>query len=113
MKDTVTRHHFIQLRAAGWSFVKIANELNVCRQTLQAWSKQYEKEIKDLHQLELDELREKYFASKTARTKLFGDALLDFKAEIDKRRGTYLPTEQLYKLMGRYAQLLKIELADD
>jgi orotate phosphoribosyltransferase-like protein len=45
MKDTEIIDRFVELRAQGWSFSRIAAELNVHKNTLLAWSRKHEQHI--------------------------------------------------------------------
>ena len=52
MEILETKEKFIELRAKGWSFDKIAKELGKAKQTLINWSKELEDEIDNLKALE-------------------------------------------------------------
>ena len=61
METTELREKFIQLRAKGWSFDKIAKELGKAKQTLINWSKELQDEIANRKALELEALYESYY----------------------------------------------------
>ena len=44
MHNTDTKSQFIELRAKGWSLVRIAAHINVCPQTLVDWNRQSQTE---------------------------------------------------------------------
>lgn len=46
MEILETKQQFIELRAKGWSFDKIAKKLGKAKQTLIDWSKELDKDIK-------------------------------------------------------------------
>jgi transcriptional regulator len=48
MELTESKQRFIELRAKGWSFDKIAKELDKAKQTLINWSKELQDEIANL-----------------------------------------------------------------
>ena len=48
-----TKERFIELRAKGWSFDKIAKEIGKAKQTLIDWSKELQDEIANRKALEL------------------------------------------------------------
>ena len=48
MKDTETKNRFIELRAQGWSYSRIAAELKTCKQTLINWSRDFSIEIDNM-----------------------------------------------------------------
>ena len=45
MKDSSVKEKFIQLRAKGLSFDKIAKQIKISKPTLLKWSEEFEKEI--------------------------------------------------------------------
>lgn len=56
-----TKERFIELRAKGWSFDKIAKEIGKAKQTLIDWSKELQDEIANRKALELEALYETYY----------------------------------------------------
>jgi hypothetical protein len=56
MKDQETVQKFIELRAQGWSFVRIAAELSVAKSTPTEWSRKFRFEIHNCRALVLDDL---------------------------------------------------------
>jgi len=50
---------FIELRAKGWSYVKISRKLKVSKNTLANWGAELEGEIASLKAMELEALYEK------------------------------------------------------
>ena len=67
METLKVKENFIELRAKGWSFDKIAKELGKAKQTLIDWSKELEDEIANLKALELEALYEKHYLLKENR----------------------------------------------
>ena len=105
MKDTETKTRFVELRAQGLSFAKIAEEIGVSKQSLIAWSKDLRLEIENLKQIELEALREKYYLTTKKRLELFGEKLEAVKTELDRRSFEDVPTDKLFDI------LLKLEKA--
>jgi len=91
--ETVQR--FIELRAQGWPYARIAAELNVTKPTLIAWSRKHQFEIQNLHAIELEALREKWLASTTDRVDALGEQLRRVQTELEKRDLATLSTPQL------------------
>jgi len=112
MEDLKKKETFIELRAAGLSFDKIAKRLKVCKQTLIDWSKELEEEIGNLKALELEALYEKYFLLKENRLQTFGELLARMSAELEKRNLADIPTDKLLDIMGRYQALIKEEYTE-
>lgn len=113
MKDLETRQKFVEMRACGVSFDRIAAALEVSKQTLINWSKELEAEINDLRKIELEALQEKYFMLRTQRIELFGEKLKAIRDELDKRLFLEVPTEKLFVLFIRVFSLLRDELEID
>jgi len=109
MKDQETKNRFIELRARGWSFDKIAKELKVAKQTLIDWSQEFQEEITNLKAIELEALQEKFFLTKEKRIELFGEKLKAIAEELDKRDLKDIPTDRLIELLLRYHRILKEE----
>ena len=56
MEPTEQKERFIELRAQGFSFDKIAKELGKAKQTLIDWSRELQDEIANRKAMELDTL---------------------------------------------------------
>ncbi|MBI4284166.1 MAG: helix-turn-helix domain-containing protein [Chloroflexi bacterium] len=99
MKDQQTKERFMELRAQGWSFARIAKELKVSKQTLVAWSRELEKQIANLKAIEFEALQEKFWLLKEQRMELFGERLKVLKKELENRDLKEIPTERLFELL--------------
>lgn len=102
MELTGIKERFIELRAQGWSFDKIAKELGKAKQTLIDWSKELQEEIANLKALELEALYEKYYLLKETRLQTFGEMLSKIKKEIEDRELSDVSTEKLLELYLKY-----------
>lgn len=67
METIEAKRRFIELRAKGYSFDKIAKELGKAKQTLLDWSRELDQVIAQAKALELDSLYESYSLYKEAR----------------------------------------------
>jgi orotate phosphoribosyltransferase-like protein len=56
MKDLAVKEQFVELRARGWSFDRIAKELKVSKQTLINWSRELVLEISNRRAIERESL---------------------------------------------------------
>jgi hypothetical protein len=112
METSATKEKFIELRAQGLSFDKIAGELHKSKQTLIDWSKELEEEIANLKAVELEALYEKYFLLKQNRLQTFGEILKRLRAELETRELANVPTDKLLDLVGKYGTLLKDEFVE-
>lgn len=103
------RQQFIELRAKGYSFSKIAVQLGISKPTLIQWA-QDETNVRNIHNLRalyIDELQEKYAMTKRHRVAVFGVALERAKTEFEKRDLSEVPTDKLVALMIRVSDTLR------
>ena len=107
-----TKERFIELRAKGWSFDKIAKELGKAKQTLIDWSKELQDEIANLKALELEAIYESYYLLKENRLQTFGGLLNKIKDEVLSRDLTEVPTDKLLELLLKYNAQIKEEIVE-
>jgi hypothetical protein len=98
MHDDTIVQRFIELRAEGHPFARIATELNVSKPTLIAWSRKHQFQIQNLKAIELEALADEWLASVTSRVNTLGQQLGKIEAEIATRDVKDLTTAQLYTL---------------
>jgi transcriptional regulator len=110
METLETKERFIELRAKGWSFDKIAQELGKAKQTLIDWSKELEEEIANLKALELEALYERYYLLKEAKIKKYGAILSKITDELESRDFTDVRTGRLLELYLLYFERLSQEV---
>ncbi len=107
-----TKEKFVELRAKGFSFDKIAKELGKAKQTLIDWSKELQEEIANLKALELEALFEKYYLLKENRLQTFGAMLIKIKEEVERRDLSDVPTDKLLELLLKYSNQVKEEIVE-
>ena len=112
MEGIETKERFIELRAKGWSFDKIAKELGKAKQTLIDWSKELEDEIANLKALELEALYEKHYLLKENRIETFGVLLRKLKDEVMSRDLSDVPTDKLLDLFLKYNNQIREEIVE-
>jgi len=100
---------FIELRAKGLSYQKIAKRLKVSKSTLANWSAELEGEIASLRAMELEALYERHYLTKESRIKLLGDQLRDIQAELKTRSLDQVSTEKLLEMELKILQALQME----
>ena len=110
MEILQTKHRFIELRAKGYSFDKIALELNKAKQTLIDWSRELKEEIEIRKATELELIYESYFLLKKSRLQSLGDILLRIETEIGQRSLSTIPTDKLLDIYLKYSNQIKAEL---
>mgnify|MGYP001225760615 CR=1 FL=1 len=107
-----TKEKFIELRAKGWSFDKIAKQLGKAKQTLIDWSKELQEEIANRKALELEVLYETYYLHRESRLQMFGAMLTKIKEEVEKRDLSDVPTDKLLDLFLKYNSQVKEEMIE-
>lgn len=112
METTELKERFIELRAKGWSFDKIAKETGKAKQTLIDWSKDLQDEIANRKALELETLYESYYLMRENRLQTFGAMLTKIKVEIEQRDLSSVPTDKLLELLLKYNIQIKEEIVE-
>lgn len=112
MEILQTKERFIELRAKGWSFDKIAKEIGKAKQTLIDWSKDLQDEIANRKALELEALYESYYLLKENRLQTFGAMLNKIKKEVESRDLSDVPTDKLLDLFLKYNSQVKEEIVE-
>ncbi|MFJ7995467.1 hypothetical protein ACIQY5_25580 [Peribacillus frigoritolerans] len=107
MKDNETRQKFIELRAKGVSFSKIAKELKVAKSTLIAWSKEHLMEIENLKAVEVELLQEQFYMTKKARIELLGRQVERMKKELENRDFSDVSSDKLLDALNKTLNQLK------
>ncbi len=98
MHDDKTVQRFIELRSHGWTFARIAAELNVSKPTLINWSRKHQFQIQNLRAVELEALADQWLSSVSERINSFGEQLRKVEAELATRDLKALSTPQLYAM---------------
>ncbi len=95
MKDSDKLERFLELRAQGKSLRTIETETGINRRTLSKWESESKEELDNLKAIELDALREKYWLTRQARIRIYGDQYQRFIDELKKRDLSGVPTPKL------------------
>ncbi len=106
------RLEFVELRAKGWSYRKIASRLKVSKSTLANWSQELEEEISSLKAMELEALYETYYLLKEGRIRLLGSNLRKIKRELASRDFSDVPTDRLLDLLLKYEEAMQAEYVE-
>ena len=112
METLNVKDNFIELRAKGWSFDKIAKELGKSKQTLIDWSKELQDEIANRKALELELIYESYYLMRENRLQTFGAMLTKIKEEVSSRNLSDVPTDKLLELLLKYNSQIKEEIVE-
>ena len=103
------KNRFVHLRAKGYSYARIAEELSVSKTTLVNWNTELEAEVAAARSVELEALQEQYYLLKEGRIRLLGEQLKAIQTEISKRDLSEVKTDKLMDLELRYFTELKGE----
>lgn len=109
MKDTETRARFIELRAEGQSYSKIAEALHISKSTCTAWERELQEEIAEREQEHLQELYTLYGMHKRDRIGKLGETLQRIDSAIAEKDLSELPAEKLLELRLKYGRELNAE----
>ena len=112
MEPFAQKEKFIELRAKGWSFDKIAKALKKSKPALINWNKELKEEVANRRALELEALYEEYYLLKESRIKVFGETLKKIKAELENRTFEDVPTDKLLDAFIKYYSLFKEEYVE-
>lgn len=102
----------IRLRARGYSFAKIAKEVDVAKQTAVDTCKKSEERIATLKALYLEELYETEQISKEERIKAHSSLIRKIRDEIEGRDLEGVSTDKLIDLYLKASSTLKEELVE-
>ena len=106
------KSQFVELRAKGWSYVKISRRLKVSKNTLTNWGAELEGEIASLKAMEMEALHEKYFMNKESRIRLLGEQLKEIKDELKRRGLETVSTDRLLEMELKLYQALQAEYVE-
>ncbi len=95
MKDTTTKEQFIQLRAEGYSFDRIAKEISVSKPTLMNWEGELKVKISEASFIRYMALAEEFQLVRQERIKRLAKQLRKVEAELEKRTFKDTPDEKL------------------
>ena len=79
------KQKFIELRAQGFSFDKIVQELGISKPTLLKWSQEYNKEIANLTYFQLEATFAQFHLEKQARVESMATILSKALEELQSR----------------------------
>lgn len=110
MAKTLEQHQrFIQLRAKGLSYAKISNEIGINKNTCIKLSKQYEIEIRNTKQIELEAIREEFFLMKKQKLIILSKQLQKIRDQLEIRDFSDIETKDLIKLQSDLIKQIEFE----
>jgi len=106
------KYQFVELRAKGWSYARIARKLKVSKSTLSNWRAELEADIASLRAMELDALYERYYMLKEGRIKQLGGQVKAIIKELKSRDLSEVSTEKLLELLLKFYDVLQAEYVE-
>ena len=106
MPDTSTKGQFLELRAKGWSFHRIAARINVPAPTLLDWYRQHRADLRAMHAMEIEAIQEKVLLSHEEQLTRLGKELDRVEKELANSKINWMEADRLYHL----AALLRSEI---
>lgn len=92
------KQQFVELRAKGNSYDRIASKLNVSKSTLIEWSRLLSTEIGNLRSVETDALLDKHKIAKMHQMDMYGSQLSRVREELEKRDLSDVSTDKLLNM---------------
>jgi len=108
--DQGVKEKFMELRAQGMPYVKIAAQIGVSKTTLIDWSKKYRSEIARLKSSEVDVMCEQFRIACRHRVERLVKQLDRVEAELATRDFSDLKTAELLRALTRLLQSVRTEV---
>ena len=89
------QQQFIELRAKGNSYDRIAKKLGVSKGTLIEWSRRLAVDTRNHQNVEMDILLEKHRLAKSHQIEMYGTQLNKVRDELEKRELSDISTDKL------------------
>ena len=109
MKDQEVVNKFIELRANGWSFTRIAAELGVAKTTLVDWSRKLRFDIHNRRALAIEDLHDRTLGTVQHRVAGLAEKLARVEEELRQRGLKEMSTGQLYALAASLRRQIERE----
>lgn len=112
MKPKEQKAQFIELRAAGQSYSKIAETLHISKSTCSAWERELSAQIRDAEQERLQDLYNLYSMHRQGRITRLGETIARIDSALAEKDLSELPADKLLLLKLKYQQELKAEYSE-
>lgn len=111
MVDTEKKERFIELRAEGFSFDTISQQLDISKATLIKLSRELAGDIERLKYINIEALAERHKVLKANRLEGLGRLLDKIDSALDSADFSKVPTERLIELKLRLTEKMQAEIA--
>lgn len=105
------KKRFLELRARGLSYDKIARELKVSKQTLINWGKELGPVLDNVLRIEYETLEKEALMVRQMRLRFFKEQMLVIAEELMNRDMREVPTHKLNDMFLKYYKIIKEEEA--
>jgi transcriptional regulator len=112
MTDIEKQQRFVCLRAEGWTFDRLAEDLQTSKPTLIKWSRRFQFDIQNHRAILRERLAEKWLSNLDDRVNALGEKLQKIEAELAKRDVSSLSTGHLFSLADSLRRQIKREIGD-
>jgi len=112
MKTNEKKAEFIELRANGLSYAKIAEKLQISKSTCSTWEAELREQIQTRKEDRLTDLYNLYEMDKESRIKRVGKALREIDEALAEKDLKELPAETLLKYKLKYEEALRNEYSE-
>ena len=109
MHTPEVRQKFVERRAQGQPYTRIASELGVAKSTLTEWSRKFRFEIHNRRALVLDDLQDRILGTVQARVAGLAEKLSKVEHELKQRGLGEVSTPQLYSMAATLRRQIERE----
>lgn len=109
MKPQEVKDEFIQLRAEGLSYDRIAERLHISKSTCTAWEREFKARIDQLKRERLVELYQAYGMAKEGRIRRLGETINRIGSALEEADLSATAPDKLLKLYLDYCKALREE----
>lgn len=110
MKSADVRERFVELRARGHSYAKISDQIGVSKPTLIKWNRQYDAQINELADEELEAVVERFRIARVHRVERFVKLIDRVEEQVDNRDLSEVQTASLIREWIRLMVAVRNEL---
>lgn len=111
MKSQNEKMKFVELRAKGLSFDKIAQELQISKPTLIKWGEELKKEIANCKYFEFESILAEFSIAKRHRLESFSMILHKALTELKERSFKEVSAKDLMNIVFQMSQKIQSEVA--
>jgi transcriptional regulator with XRE-family HTH domain len=108
MLDDQIVERFIELRAQGWTFARIADELQVSKPTLITWSRKHQHRLRNLQALHFEALAARCKFTREELIERITDEERRLREELARRELKDIPSARIFQLLATLRKEAKV-----